>query len=72
MDGWPMIVVESTKNGWDVKEKKSPKSASKKRSGHKTKKEAVKKGRNLAKRERGTLRIKYKTGKIQTTRRYGD
>ncbi len=62
-------VVKSTKDGgWAVlKEgKKSPEST------HKKKDVAVRKGRSLAKKAKGTLKIKAKGGNIQAKRYYGD
>ena len=59
-------VVRSTKDGWMVQRegKKSPEST------HRKKDVAVKKGRSLAKRAKGVLKIKTKAGKIQAKRNY--
>ncbi len=59
-------VVRGTKDGWLVQKqgKKTPESR------HTKKAVAVKKGRSLAKRAKGVLKIKAKTGKIQATRNY--
>jgi hypothetical protein len=61
-------VVRSSKELWMVQKegKKTPEST------HKKKDVAVKKGRSLAKRAKGILKIKSKTGKIQAKRNYGD
>lgn len=61
-------VVRSTKDGWLVQRegKKTPESM------HKKKDTAFKKGRSLAKRAKGILKVKSKTGKIQEKRNYGD
>jgi len=60
------FVVQSKKDSWLVQKqgKKTPESV------HKKKEVAVKKGRSLAKRAKGQLKIKAKTGKIQATRNY--
>ncbi len=62
------FVVRSSKDGWLVQKqgKKRPESV------HKTKVVAVKKGRTLAKRAKGQLKIKAKGGAIQAKRNYGD
>ena len=62
------FVVRGSKDGWLVQKqgKKRPESV------HKKKEVAVKKGRTLAKRAKGQLKIKAKSGKIQATRNYGD
>ncbi len=68
-DGWPVFyVAHSSKDGWVVtkKGKKKPESV------HDKKKPAVKKGRTLARRAKGTLKIKTKAGRIQATHRYRD
>ncbi len=59
-------VVRSSQDGWMVQRegKKSPESI------HKKKDVAVRKGRVLAKRARGALKIKGKNGKIQAKRSY--
>lgn len=61
-------VVRSSKELWMVQKegKKTPESM------HKKKDTAVKKGRSLAKRAKGILKIKSKTGKIQAKRNYGE
>ena len=60
------FVVRSSADGWVVQKegKKSPESK------HKKKEVAVKKGRSLAKRAKGVLKIKAKNGKIQAKRNY--
>jgi len=62
------FVVKSHKDGWHVQKegKKSPESY------HTKKAVAVKKGRTLAKKAKGYLKIKAKTGKVQAKRYYGD
>lgn len=59
-------VVRSTKDGWMVQRegKKAPEST------HRKKDVAVRKGRSLAKRAGGVLKIKAKSGKIQAKRNY--
>lgn len=59
-------VVRSTPEGWMVQRegKKRPEST------HKKKDVAVRKGRSLAKRAGGMLKIKGKNGKIQAKRNY--
>ena len=59
-------VVRSSQDGWMVQRegKKSPESI------HKKKDVAVRKGRALAKRAGGTLKIKGRNGKIQAKRSY--
>ncbi len=59
-------VVRGTKDGWLVQKqgKKSPESR------HTKKDVAVRKGRSMAKRAKGVLKIKAKSGKIQATRNY--
>ncbi len=59
-------VVHSSPKGWTVQleGKKSPEST------HKKKEAAVRKGRSLAKRAGGMLKIKGKNGKIQAKRSY--
>lgn len=59
-------VVRSSPDGWMVQRegKKSPEST------HKKKAVAVRRGRSLAKRAGGMLKIKGKNGKIQAKRRY--
>lgn len=59
-------VVRSSKDGWMVTRegKKSPESM------HRKKDVAVRKGRSLAKRAGGVLKIKGKNGKIQAKRSY--
>ncbi len=61
------FVVRGTKDGWLVQKqgKKTPESK------HRKKDAAVKKGRTLAKRANGILKVKAKTGKIQAKRNYG-
>jgi hypothetical protein len=60
------FVVRSSPDGWMVQRegKKSPESM------HKKKEVAVRRGRSLAKRAGGMLKIKGKNGKIQAKRRY--
>ncbi len=60
------FVVRSSPDGWMVQRegKKSPESM------HKKKDVAVRKGRSLAKRARGVLKIKGRNGKIQVKRSY--
>ncbi len=60
------FVVRSSEDGWMVQRegKKSPVSM------HRKKDVAVRKGRSLAKRAGGTLKIKGKNGKIQLKRNY--
>jgi hypothetical protein len=59
-------VVGSSQDGWMVTRegKKSPEST------HRKKDVAVRKGRSLAKRAGGVLKIKGKNGKIQAKRNY--
>lgn len=59
-------VVRATQDGWVVMKegKKSPEST------HRKKDVAVRKGRTLAKRIGGTLKIKTKDGRIQAKRQY--
>ncbi len=59
-------VVRSSQDGWMVQRegKKRPESM------HKKKDVAVRKGRSLAKRAGGVLKIKGKNGKIQAKRSY--
>ncbi len=61
-------VVRSSKDGWLVQKegKKRPESV------HKKKEVAVRKGRTLAKRAKGQLKIKAKSGRIQAKRNYGE
>jgi hypothetical protein len=61
-------VVRSTQDGWLVQKegKKTPESK------HKKKDVAFKKGRSLARKAKGILKVKSKTGKIQAKRNYGD
>lgn len=61
------FVVRSSKGSWLVQKegKKTPESA------HKKKAVAVKKGRSLAKRAKGILKVKAKNGRIQAKRNYG-
>ncbi|MBW2400788.1 MAG: DUF2188 domain-containing protein [Deltaproteobacteria bacterium] len=59
-------VVRSSQDGWMV-QREGKKSAE---SMHKKKDVAVRKGRALAKRARGVLKIKGKNGKIQAKRSY--
>jgi hypothetical protein len=60
------FVVRSTQDGWMVQRegKKSPESM------HRKKDVAVRKGRSMAKRAGGMLKIKGKNGKIQAKRSY--
>ena len=60
------FVVCSSKDGWMVQRegKKSPEST------HRKKDVAVRRGRSLAKRAGGMLKIKGKNGKIQAKRNY--
>ena len=60
------FVVRSSMDGWMVQRegKKSPLSV------HKKKDAAVKKGRSMAKRAGGVLKIKARNGKVQAKRRY--
>jgi hypothetical protein len=60
------FVVKSSMDGWMVQRegKKSPLSV------HKKKDAAVKKGRSMAKRAGGMLKIKARNGKVQAKRRY--
>jgi len=60
------FVVRSSPDGWMVQRegKKSPESM------HKKKEVAVRRGRSLAKRAGGMLKIKGKNGKIQAKRSY--
>ena len=60
------FVVRSSADGWMVQRegKKSPESM------HRKKDVAVRKGRSMAKRACGTLKIKGKNGKIQAKRNY--
>ena len=60
------FVVRSSADGWMVQRegKKSPESM------HRKKDVAVRKGRSMAKRAGGTLKIKGKNGKIQAKRNY--
>ena len=62
-----VFVVRSSKDGWLVQRqgKKSPESK------HKKKDVAVRKGRSLAKRAKGVLKIRAKSGKTQASRNYG-
>ena len=62
------FVVRSSKDGWLVQKegKKRPESV------HKKKEVAVRKGRTLAKRAKGQLKIKAKSGRIQAKRNYGE
>lgn len=59
-------VVKSSQDGWVVQRegKKSPESM------HRKKDVAVRKGRSLAKRAQGILKIKGRNGKIQAKRSY--
>ena len=61
------FVVRSSMDGWMVQRegKKSPLSV------HKKKDAAVKKGRSMAKRAGGMLKIKARNGKVQATVRAG-
>jgi hypothetical protein len=60
------FVVRSSQDGWMVQRegKKSPVST------HKKKDVAVRKGRSLAKRAGGVLKIKGRSGKVQAKRSY--
>jgi hypothetical protein len=60
------FVVRSHEDGWMVQRegKKSPEST------HRKKDVAVRKGRSLAKRAGGVLKIKGRNGKIQAKRKY--
>jgi hypothetical protein len=60
------FVVKSSVDGWMVQRegKKSPLSM------HKKKDAAVRKGRSMAKRAGGVLKIKARNGKVQAKRRY--
>jgi len=60
------FVVRSSPDGWMVQKegKKSPESM------HKKKDAAVRKGRSMAKRMRGVLKVKGKNGRIQQKRSY--
>ncbi|MBW2577133.1 MAG: DUF2188 domain-containing protein [Deltaproteobacteria bacterium] len=60
------FVVRSHEEGWMVQRegKKSPEST------HRKKETAVRKGRSLAKRAGGILKIKGRNGKIQAKRKY--
>ena len=60
------FVVHSSPDGWMVQRegKKSPEST------HRKKDVAVRRGRSLAKRAGGMLKIKGKNGKIQAKRNY--
>ena len=60
------FVVRSWEDGWMVQRegKKSPEST------HRTKETAVRRGRAMAKRAHGVLKIKGKNGKIQAKRSY--
>ncbi len=60
--------MRSSKDGWLVQKegKKKPESF------HKKKEVAVRKGRTLAKRAKGQLKIKAKGGRIQARRNYGE
>jgi Uncharacterized protein conserved in bacteria (DUF2188) len=60
------FVVKSSVDGWMVQRegKKSPLST------HKKKDAAVRKGRSMAKRAGGVLKIKARNGKVQAKRRY--
>jgi hypothetical protein len=62
------FVVRSSADGWAVQKegKKKPESV------HKKKDAAMKKGRTLAKRAGGYLKVKAKGGKVQAKRYYGD
>ncbi len=59
-------VVRAQKDGWIV-QKEGKKTAE---SFHRKKEVAVKKGRTLAKRAKGILKIKTKSGRIQAKRDY--
>ncbi len=60
------FVVRSQADGWVVQRegKKSPEST------HRKKDVAVRKGRSLAKRAGGVLKVKGRNGKIQAKRKY--
>ena len=60
------FVVRSSADGWMVQRegKKAPESM------HKKKDAAVRKGRAMAKRARGVLKIKTRNGRIQAKRSY--
>lgn len=60
------IVVRSAPDGWMVQKegKKSPESM------HRKKDAAVRKGRAMAKRMRGVLKVKGRNGRIQQKRSY--
>ena len=60
------FVVKSSQDGWMVQRegKKSPEST------HKKKDVAVRRGRSMAKKVGGVLKIKGKNGKIQAKRSY--
>lgn len=60
------FVVRSSADGWIVQRegKKTPEST------HRKKDVAVRKGRSLAKRAHGMLKIKGKNGKVQAKRSY--
>jgi hypothetical protein len=60
------FVVRSSKDGWMVQRegKKSPEST------HRKKDVAVRRGRSLAKRAHGVLKIKGRNGKVQARRSY--
>ena len=60
------FVVRSTQDGWMVQRegKKTPEST------HRKKDVAVRRGRSMAKRAGGVLKIKGKNGKIQAKRSY--
>ena len=59
-------VVKAIEDGWQVL--REGKKASE--SNHKKKDVAIKKGRSLAKKKNGILKIKSKSGKIQAKRNY--
>ena len=60
------FVVRSTKDGWMVQRegKKSPESM------HRKKDVAVRRGRSLARRAHGVLKVKGRNGKVQVKRSY--
>ena len=60
------FVVRSSKDGWMVQRegKKSPEST------HRKKDVAVRKGRSMARRAHGVLKIKGRNGKLQAKRSY--
>lgn len=60
------FVVRSSQDGWMVQRegKKSPEST------HRKKDTAVRRGRSLAKKAGGTLKIKGRNGKVQAKRSY--